>query len=165
MERTVTRNVYAPPAARVADTPRPSAALGRIWARFYLSPMGRTGRLFYWLLGFVPLTVVGFGLAILVLRTQEPRYFLIAAVLLFWPQAVILARRLHDINLTGWWVILYWVIPIALVFLHIPLPQGSGVMGTWLAAIILGFIPGTRGPNRYGNDPRGNPSVARSQPS
>ena len=125
---------------------------------------GSTGRLFYWLLGFLPLTLVGVGLALFAPRTQEGiRYLLTAAILLSWPQAVILARRLHDLNLTGWWVSLFWVVPLALTLLRVPLPPGTVTVVGWLVAIVLGFVPGTDGPNRYGNDPRGKNSVARLQ--
>ena len=96
----------------------------------------------------------------LVPRTQEgTRYLLTVSILLFWPQGVILARRLHDLNFAGGWVILFWIIPLALAFLHTPLPPGTGTAASWLAAVVLGLIPGTLGPNRYGNDPRGNASA------
>jgi uncharacterized membrane protein YhaH (DUF805 family) len=164
----VTRNPYSPPSTRIEDAPNQSAAprVGiRFWTHFYLSPAGRTGRLFYWLLGFIPLSLLGVGFGILLRAPDAIRYFLIGSILVLWPQMVILVRRLHDVNLTGWWVTLFWVLPVALVLLHVPLPPGTGTIVPWLAAIILGIVPGTRGPNRYGKDPRGNISVASSQTS
>ena len=163
----MTRNPYAPPGARVGDVPTPSVrASAPFWAHFYLWPTGRTGRLFYWLFGFLPLTLLGVGAGLLVPRTQEgTRYLLTVSILLFWPQGVILARRLHDLNLAGSWVALFWIIPLALALLQTPLPPGTGTVVAWVAAVVLGLIPGTAGPNRYGNDPRGTTSVARDQTS
>ena len=165
----MTQNPYAPPSARVEEPPEPSAASGRgrrFWGRFYLSPVGRTGRLFYWLFGFIPLALIGVCFGIFLPRTHDAtRYVLIGAILAFWPQVAILARRLHDLNLTGWWVTLFWALPAALVLLDIPLPPGTGSTVQWLAAVILGLIPGTPGPNRYGNDPRGNTGMTGSQTS
>lgn len=159
------RNPYAPPKAPVDEVTKPSAgARMPFWAHFYLLPTGRTGRLFYWLFGFLPLTLIGVGVGFVVPRTQEgARYTLTILLLLFWPQGVILARRLQDLNLAGWWVTLFWLIPLALVLLHAPLPSGTGTTVSWLAAVILGLVPGTQGPNKYGNDPRAKAAVARSQ--
>jgi len=163
----VSRNPYAPPRARVEEAPNQSVrARMPFWAHFYLSPIGRTGRLFYWLLGFLPLTLLGIGAGLVVPRTQEgTRYLLTGVILLFWPQAALLARRLHDLNLSGWWVTLFWFIPIALALLHAPFPPATGTLLAWLAAIILGLIPGTDGENNYGNDPRGKMNAARTQTS
>jgi len=156
----VTHNPYAPPRARVEEGPRQPLRPGMpFWAHFYLSPAGRTGRLFYWLFGFLPLTLLGGGLGLLVPRTVVgTRYVLTVAILIFWPQVVILVRRLHDLNLAGWWVTLFWLIPLALAFWRTPLPPGTGSVVSWLAAIVIGLFAGTEGPNRYGNDPRGTTS-------
>ncbi len=98
---------------------RPSSPPGQGRPHFYLSPTGRTGRLFYWLFGFLPLILLGVGAGLVVPPTQAgTRYLLTAVILLFWPQVVVLARRLHDLNLTGWWVTLFWLIPLALALLR-----------------------------------------------
>ena len=163
----MTDNPYAPPKARLEEVPKERVrASTPFWAHFYLSPAGRTGRLFYWLFGFLPLTLIGFGLGVVAPRTLEgTRYLLAVSILLFWPQVVILVRRLHDLNLTGWWVTLLWATSLALTLLRAPLPPGTGTVVGWLAAIVIGFFPGTDGPNRYGNDPRGNKSEAPPQTS
>ena len=162
-------NPYAPPKTPVEDATRRPAATSRqmpFWAAFYLSPTGRTGRLFYWLFGFLPLALLGAGFGVLLPRTLETtRYLLTGAILLLWPQVVILARRFHDINLTGWLVTVFWVLPFALILSHAPLPPATGTIIGWLGAIVLGLIPGTRGPNRYGNDPTSQHKPAGSQSS
>ena len=47
-------------------------------------------------------------------------------------------KRLHDRNLSGWWI-LFSLVPI--------------IGGIW-AIVTLYFLPGTRGPNQFGADPR-----------
>ena len=54
-------------------------------------------------------------------------------------------RRLHDRNMSGWWLLLFWV--------------GSAIpfVGTLVGSaqfIILGCLEGTPGPNRYGPNPK-----------
>jgi uncharacterized membrane protein YhaH (DUF805 family) len=55
---------------------------------------------------------------------------LIAAAISVWLLATISVKRLHDINLSAWWLPVFW-----------------------LVGFILGFIPGNRGSNRFGADP------------
>lgn len=90
-------------------------------------------------------------------------YMLIGTLLLLWPQVVILARRLHDLNVSGLWVVLFWVIPMVFVRLDTPLPPATGTLVVWLAAVVMGCIPGTRGPNKYGDDPSGNAASVQNQ--
>ena len=52
------------------------------------------------------------------------------------PVLAVMVRRLHDLNLSGWWA-LVWLIPFI----------------DWLLLLWLAF-PGTFGPNRFGPDPR-----------
>jgi uncharacterized membrane protein YhaH (DUF805 family) len=51
------------------------------------------------------------------------------------------ARRLHDINRTGWWLLL-WFVP---------------VIG-WIVLIVWAIERGDEGPNKYGPDPRHLPT-------
>jgi len=163
----MTHNPYAPPNAPLEQAPKVSAAAHgrtRFWVRFYLVPIGRTGRLFYWVFGFIPLMLVGLGVGYLTGRTPDAwQYLLIASLLLLWPQVVILARRLHDLNISGLWVILLWAIPLVFSRLDTPLPPRTGTTLVWLAAIVIGCIPGTRGANKYGDDPSGKRPSAQNQ--
>lgn len=52
------------------------------------------------------------------------------------PSLAVWARRLHDTDRSGWWVLL-GLIPIA----------------GWIVLIIWGCQPGTDGPNRFGERP------------
>ena len=47
------------------------------------------------------------------------------------------ARRLHDINRSGWWQLLWFAILIG-----------------WIILIVWTIKQGVKGPNKYGPDPR-----------
>lgn len=56
-------------------------------------------------------------------------------------------RRMHDMNLSGWCMLL-----LAVICVFIPVIP---------AAVWLGCVPGTKGPNRFGPDPVNNAKPAR----
>ena len=53
------------------------------------------------------------------------------------PSLALGARRLHDINRTGWWLLLLFVLVIG-----------------WIVLIVWAIKRGDEGPNKYGPDPR-----------
>lgn len=57
-------------------------------------------------------------------------------------------RRIHDLNYSGWFLLLYYVVLIigALISKYLYLLFALG----WIVAMCL---PGTKGSNKYGNDP------------
>ena len=65
------------------------------------------------------------------------RYYLIADLILLYPSFAVNAKRWHDRDKSAWWVLL-GLIP---------------VLGQILCFIVLGFIKGTEGSNRFGPDP------------
>lgn len=82
----------------------------------------------------------------------------IFGLFIFIPTISILARRLHDLNLSAWLILIYII--IASVFQTIltnhpddRLQSGLVLIGL-LFNLILCFIPGTKGPNKYGPDPK-----------
>ena len=92
---------------------------------------------------------------------------LILALLTFIPVLCVAARRLHDMNRSGWWVGAYWLISAigngVLAGLQRSDPAlestAAGVIGVivLLAALLLLVLlalPGTNGPNDYGPDPQ-----------
>ena len=85
---------------------------------------------------FVSLEMAGLGFSILVAGS------VIGFVLLLPVQV----RRLHDLNLSGFFVILIVVLS------YIPV---INIINSIAWAIILGFLPGTVGRNNYGADPLG----------
>lgn len=52
------------------------------------------------------------------------------------PSIAVGVRRLHDIDRTGWWLLI-WLIPII----------------GWIVLIVFAATRGTNGPNRFGADP------------
>lgn len=79
-----------------------------------------------------PLAMIPMGLLVL---------YALATII---PSLALIVRRLHDVNLTGW-ILLGALVP----FLNI-------IVG--LGIFIICFIPGTVGPNKYGDDPK-NPTA------
>lgn len=59
-----------------------------------------------------------------------------------WPTITVCIRRLHDMNCSGWWIVGIWILNFLLKNI---LPGGA------LMYIIFLSIPGTTGPNRFGN--------------
>ncbi len=92
------------------------------------------------------------------------------------PGLAVAIRRLHDTNRTGWWIlgpIVPYILAFVLAFGAIigaggTDPSGGGIIAGGIAAIILllaalgmavvifvfTVLEGTRGPNRFGQDPK-----------
>jgi uncharacterized membrane protein YhaH (DUF805 family) len=82
------------------------------------------------------------------------------------PNLAVAVRRLHDIDRTGWWILMPLVpyllgavmAGIGVATGNFALLGGAGlvmVVGFVLAIVLLVFncLPGTQGPNRFGPDP------------
>ncbi len=67
-------------------------------------------------------------------------------------------KRLHDRDKSGWWLLVFYVLPGVLSTIGESLAAGwifslaSFAVSIW-ALVELGFLRGTAGPNRYGPDP------------
>ena len=68
-------------------------------------------------------------------------------------------KRLHDRDKSGWWLLVFYVLPGVLSTIGDNLAAGglifalaSFAVSIW-ALIELGFLRGTAGPNRFGPDP------------
>jgi uncharacterized membrane protein YhaH (DUF805 family) len=96
-----------------------------------------------------------------------------ALVMLLWVSAALIVKRLHDRDKSAIWYPLFGLAPALCYHLgnvysgnisNVLSPAQrlfwilSGVLWLW-AIIELGFMPGTKGPNRFGNDPR-DPATA-----
>src|SRR5215813_13817613 len=96
----------------------------------------------------------------------------IIALANMWVAFALSAKRLHDRDRTGWWLIwqlLTLTIAVILVVVAVMVPQEQGAVwyalagGACLAAFVIsvwlfvqiGFLRGTQGPNRFGPDPLG----------
>jgi uncharacterized membrane protein YhaH (DUF805 family) len=68
------------------------------------------------------------------------------------------AKRLHDRNKSGWWLLLLYGLPGGLAGVDRPMGYeiAFDLVGTIIsiwALIELGFLRGTRGRNQFGSDP------------
>jgi uncharacterized membrane protein YhaH (DUF805 family) len=79
----------------------------------------------------------------------------------------VFAKRLHDRDKSGWWLLVLYVAPVAVVLLAGLIGTMNSHFGGFAARVCimavfaffiwffveLGCLPGTRGYNRYGRDP------------
>jgi uncharacterized membrane protein YhaH (DUF805 family) len=97
-----------------------------------------------------------------------PRIATLVMTLAFgWCYADVSIKRLHDRNKSGWWVVPYLVVPA--LYGQI----GEWLGDSWPAALLdhatfiallcgiveMGWLRGTRGPNRFGPDPLAAPET------
>ena len=96
----------------------------------------------------------GLGAAIIVL--------VLAYIPLLWIGLALGAKRLHDRNKSGWWLVLiFWVVPAILqgsrradrTSIGIILDPGRALRISIWGLVEFGFLRGTVGPNQYGPDP------------
>jgi uncharacterized membrane protein YhaH (DUF805 family) len=80
-------------------------------------------------------------------------------------------KRLHDRDKSGWWIVLFYVVPQFLAGGGNQSEGGtagilgliSAVLSIW-GLVELGFLRGTRGPNRFGPDPLQVPGAVQQAP-
>jgi uncharacterized membrane protein YhaH (DUF805 family) len=137
----------------------------------YFSFAGRTSRLGYWRLQ-APLALFiavfwcgGFLLAEATHLDWLSGAGVIAILPVSWAVVALWFRRLHDRNKSGWWILPFYLGPVALELVVYAL-SGRGESQTaavaaliglvlWLWAFVeVGLLGGTPGPNRFGADPR-----------
>lgn len=151
--------------------------------RFYYSPFGRISRKDFWL-KYVPVLVVLMIGTDLVDQYFYPGVILMAGygpastaqiLLTFWPQIAVTTKRFHDRGMSGWWQFLFNIcIGLGAMFTmsalleadaageieaHVwtPLLVGAGLLVVFGLSelIVLGFLRGAKGRNKYGEDPLG----------
>jgi len=102
---------------------------------------------------------------------------LIPYLLGLYPSLAMSILRLHDLNRSGWWCVpayapgfLYFVAPLVGLAGTPAVPSLLGDVLMWSAnavglayIIVLGCVPGTAGPNQYGDDPRAMTPAAVTQ--
>lgn len=109
----------------------------------YADFTGRSRRKEYWmffLLVIVCALVIGFVEGMLGLTNMIGPYGPISTIFLLGilvPSIAVGIRRLHDTDRSGWWILLGLVPLVGLVLL------------------VFYVLEGTRGPNQYGPDPKG----------
>lgn len=143
--------------------------------RRYFDFSGRSRRLEYWwfsLFWFVLLVGLGIaavatiagslgglaqGVPIAWERVGGGLWMLLALVAVFLlgsliPMVALQVRRLHDLGVSGWWYLVYFIVGNGIGEVPEVGTYVSGLIG--LGWIVWMFVPGTRGPNRYGDDPK-----------
>jgi uncharacterized membrane protein YhaH (DUF805 family) len=71
----------------------------------------------------------------------------------FIPALAVSVRRLHDRNMSGWYLL--GLIGAVIVLSMIPILGALAVLALEIGWIVLMALPGTPGPNTYGPDPLG----------
>lgn len=99
---------------------------------------GRIPRRTYWLWGVLALLGAALGLWLLlgIVGLRERHIEIVINLALLWPGLAVSVKRWHDRNKSGWWVLIN-LIP---------------VLGLVWALVENGFLRGTVGPNRFGED-------------
>jgi uncharacterized membrane protein YhaH (DUF805 family) len=114
--------------------------------RHYLNFAGRARRseYWYWML-FATLVQLA---ADLLSGSGESLASLVVTLIVLLPSLAIGVRRLHDIDKSGWFLLL-WFIPLI----------------GWVVLIVWACRPGTAGPNRFGADPFEMPPAVADTPA
>ncbi|TFZ60461.1 DUF805 domain-containing protein [Methylorubrum sp. Q1] len=136
----------------------------RFWLTFFLAPVGRISRRQYWLYGVFVL-----GLANLYqINSHNSVVNWFVVFVTGWAGIALAAKRLHDLDRSGWWVAAP-VVPagLAVIGARLMLQGSSGTLGPTLAIIggavaaglslwllfSLLILTGDAGPNRFGTLP------------
>ena len=138
--------------------------------RRYAEFSGRSRRKEYWMYVLL-LIIVGVVLALiesaLGLGGMAGGYGPLSAIFAlgtFGPSLAVGVRRLHDTNRSGWWMLIgvapYLILVIATVSGSLALVGIMGIVALlgMIALLIFMVLEGTKGPNKYGEDPKGGPS-------
>ena len=133
----------------------------------YAEFTGRSRRREYW--SFVALMIAVFAILYLVERLlglrvygQGPLTFLFQLAILL-PTLAAGARRLHDTGRSGWWQLICYAPALLSMLLPFLGVANLSLLTIVLIVSVIGLIvlivflalDGTRGPNRYGPDPKG----------
>jgi uncharacterized membrane protein YhaH (DUF805 family) len=106
--------------------------------RNYVGFSGRASRseFWYWMLFTTLVSIVTSIIDLEVSSGNVGPFSLIWSLVTFLPGLAMAARRLHDTDRSGWWLLLSFIPLIGIIVL-----------------IVFWCFEGTRGPNRFGPDP------------
>jgi uncharacterized membrane protein YhaH (DUF805 family) len=133
---------------------------------------GRINRAKYWL-AILVFVIISLVLAIIAYGVGDLLAFqalsLIVNIVVFISGLAVGIKRLHDRDKSGWWILLFYIVPSVLFGLGVALTffgieaGGTGIVGVLVylagfavlvwAFIELGCLRGTIGANQYGPDP------------
>ncbi len=84
---------------------------------------------------------------------------LIVSLMLLLPFVAVGARRLHDTDRSGWWMLLLYIPYLGGIAARgtpeLELVSAGGIVVGAVALFVILALPGTAGPNRHGPDPHG----------
>ena len=130
--------------------------------QFHFWGKGRLDRLQFFFLSFV-LGVILFTLMIAhaVHATEDPSsesvvYAMLIGmgVLVIWSGFAHAIKRLHDMNLSGWWLLPVVGLKVIIGIILPPLETAAEAVTEFIVFACLCLIKGTTGINRFGIDPR-----------
>lgn len=124
---------------------------------------------YWWFVLFVILASIGLGLLVSAIGIELGVWLIIAFFLYtFWAGLMVGIRRLHDKNMRGWWLLLWFAVQFVCSVVNQMMLYSSyynsnatmvmGVVGLISFVVQIIFIVifasrGTVGPNRFGPDP------------
>ncbi|TJZ79103.1 DUF805 domain-containing protein [Chitiniphilus eburneus] len=119
-------------------------------ALFGLSPVGRLGRMRYlaYSLGLILALIPGvlvFSIALVFLQG----FWVVFAMAWAWMYIRLIVFRLHDINLSGWWVAAGVGLPSLVSLIDLRFGALASALVT-VASLGLSFLPGNDGENQFG---------------
>lgn len=149
------------------------------WRQILFSFEGRVGRRVWWLATLaVVAAVLALTLAPFLIQSESVAVFVLALgsqliwLASLWPMLAVAAKRLHDRNKSGWWLLVFWLLPFVLFWAGLSITlfndPRTGRSGDFLTGAILmsaslpfalwgvvelGVLKGTRGPNGFGVEP------------
>jgi uncharacterized membrane protein YhaH (DUF805 family) len=139
-------------------------------SEFLFSPRGRLNRAKYWLFVVVSIAILAVlgGIVAVAFGAGGAGFPIVAAIILGIVYIVLVIagifvgiKRLHDRDRSGWWLLVFYVVPAILSGISEALSRsGIGILfvlaslaiSIW-AFVELGCLRGTIGPNQYGEDP------------
>ena len=146
------------------------------WTTLFFSFQGRINRSKYWLTVVVSFAVwIAYAVVgLLMVGRVDPDFkdfdnlstptivifAVIAAIIVIgaiWSWLAVSVKRLHDRDKSGWWLLLFWLLPSALGLLPVLNLVGFAI-SIW-AFVEFGCLRGTDGSNRFGPDPTNAPTA------
>lgn len=105
---------------------------------FLFSFEGRIGRQTFWLRFFLPVFVAMLIVVVIDgLLGIGGILVVVAELAILWPSLAVYAKRWHDRDKSGWWTLIL-LVPV--------------IGGIWML-VECGFLKGSDGANRFGDDP------------
>lgn len=153
------------------------------WTTLLFGFKGRINRAKYWLAAFLYILVMVGLIAFFIFAVGDfskdrideivgtSLLFIaiggVVFIFLIWSSFATAIKRLHDRSKSGWWVLVFFVLP-AIIGIGADTIEGTGswalnaisiVLNIW-GFVELGCLRGTQGPNEYGPDPLAQDALA-----